>query len=195
MTTPLHAGATLRDLFYGDIADGSAEALTRTLRDNGAVKPFLSVRSALSAAEGEVAGAIDGLLSLSLVDLLASGWKKYGVLRQAVKRTRAAPGTEETVVLATHHIDSTHRPSIDLWVDGTRTRSIDVTISATFTVDAVRAVVSQGRLTTIKTGTCTATGSLAVAGIDMIKKKRSLDLPGAVRLRGGISLLDTAPIT
>ena len=195
MTTPLNETATLRDLLFADTHGAVTDTLAGSLHDHGTVKPFLLVGPALSEAEREVASATDELLSLNLVDILAAGWKKYDALTQAARRTAAAPGTEEVVVLVTHRIDSTHRPSVELYVDGASMGTIALAMCVSLTVTGARAVVSAGRLTEIRTGTCTAAGSLAVAEVEVVKRQRVLDLPGAVRLRGGIALLDAAPST
>jgi hypothetical protein len=36
---------------------------------------------------------VHGLLALDLGDLLIGGWRKYGALTAAARRTRAAPGS------------------------------------------------------------------------------------------------------
>ena len=195
MTTPLNETATLRDLLFADVPGTPIDALTESLREHGTVRALTPGVPGLAAVEREVANAMDGLLSLNLVDLAAAGWKKYDALRQAAKRTRDAPKTEEVVAMATHKIDSTHHPSVELYIDGKSISTVEMTLQITFTMAGVLAVVKQARLTAIKSGTCTVAGSLTVAGIEAAKKQRKFDLPGAVRLRHGIALLETAADT
>jgi hypothetical protein len=191
MTTPLDDSATARDLLFGATPGTPAEALTQSLHEHGTVGARIRGLPGLADTERAVAEATDGLLSLSLVDLLTAGWKKYGALRQAAVRTRAAPHTEETVVMATHRIDSRHQPCVELYVNGTPLGAIEMALNITFTLAVVRAVVKQARLTAIKSGTCTVAGSLTIAGTEAAKTQRSLDLAGTVRLRHGIALLET----
>jgi hypothetical protein len=193
MTTPLNETATARDLLFGDVPGTPIDALTESLREHGTVRALTPGLPGLAAVEREVANAMDGLLSVNLVDLAAAGWTKYDALKQAAKRTRDAPTTEEVVAMATHKIDSTHRPSVELYVDGKSISTIEMTLQITFTLAGVLAVVKQARLTAIKSGNCTVAGSLTVAGIEAAKKQRKFDLPGAVRLRHGIALLETVP--
>jgi hypothetical protein len=195
MTTPLNETATLRDLLFGDAPGTPIDAVAESLREHGTVRVLTPGLPGLSAVEREVANSMDGLLSLNLVDLAAAGWKKYDALRQAARRTRDAPETEEFVALATHKIESTHHPFVELHVDGTSIGTIEMTLEITFTMAAVLAVVKQARLTAIKSGNCTVAGSLTVAGFEVAKKQRKFDLPGAVRLRHGIALLETAADT
>jgi hypothetical protein len=190
MTAPLNETATLRDLLFGDAPGTPIDAVTESLREHGTVRALTPGLPGLAAVEREVANAMDGLLSLNLVDLAAAGWTKYDALRHAAKRTRDAPKTEEVVALATHKIESTHQPSVELNVDGTSIGTIEMTLEITFTMAAVLAVVRQARLTAIKSGNCTVAGSLTVAGFEVAKKQRKFDLPGAVRLRHGIALLE-----
>jgi hypothetical protein len=190
MTTPLDETATLRDLLFGDEPGTPIDALTASLHEHGTVRALIPGLPGLAAVEREVANAMDGLLSLNLVDLAAAGWTKYDALRQAAKRTRDAPNTEEVVAMATHKIDSTYHPSVELYVDGESISTIEMTLQITFTMAGVLAVVKQARLTAIRSGSCTVAGSLTVAGIEAAKKQRKFDLPGAVRLRHGIALLE-----
>lgn len=192
MTTPLNETATLRDLLFGDEPGTPTDALSESLREHGTLRALTPELPGLAAVEREVATAMDGLLSANLVDLAEAGWKKYDALIQAAKRTRSAPNTEEVVAMATHKIDSRHHPCVELHVDGESIGTIEMTLQITFTMAAVLAVVKQGRLTAIKSGSCTVAGSLTVAGIEAAKKQRRFDLPGAVRLRHGIALLETA---
>jgi len=53
----------------------------------------------------------------------------------------------------------------------------------------VVAVVHQARLTAIRSGNCTVSGTLAIKGTIVAKQKRRFDLPGAVRLHHGVALL------
>jgi hypothetical protein len=192
MTTPLDETATLRDLLFGDEPGTPIDALTASLHEHGTVRALIPGLPGLAAVQREVANAMDGLLSLNLVDLAAAGWTKYDALRQAAKRTRDAPNTEEVVAMATHEIESTHHPSVELNVDGTSMGTIEMTLEITFTMAGVLAVVKQARLTAIRSGSCTVAGSLTVAGIEAAKKQRKFDLPGAVRLRHGIALPQAA---
>jgi hypothetical protein len=193
MTRPLNETATVRDLLFGDVPGTPTDALAESLREHGTVRALIRGSLGLAAAaEREVANATDGQLSLNLVDLAGAGWKKYDALRQAAKRTRDAPKTEELVAMATHKINWSHHPSVELYVDGKSISTIEVTLRITFTMAGVLAVVKEARLTAIKLGNCTVAGSLTVAGIEAARKQRKFDLAGAIRLRHGIALLETA---
>ncbi|MDH6194162.1 hypothetical protein M2272_000783 [Mycobacterium frederiksbergense] len=191
MTTPvLSQTSTLRDLFFGATPRHSRDELARELKQSGTVRALIPGLPALAAAaEREVAKATDGFLSMNLADLAASGWKRYEPLRQAARRTRTAPATEEIVALATHQITSSHHPSIDVHIDGKAIATVEVTIKVTFNMTGVLAVVRQARLVAINSGNCTVAGQLALQGVTAATKQQRFDLSGAIGLHNGIALL------
>jgi hypothetical protein len=195
MTTPvLTETATVRDLLFGGLPVAPTDALAESLREHGTVRTLVTRFPGVTAlAEREVATETNGLLSLDLFHLVMAGWKKYEALIQAARRTRAAPNTEETVALATHQVKSTYQSTVEVFIDGTSVGTLEVEVSVAFDIAGARAVIRQARLTAIKAGRCTVTGTLAIKGIDVAKRQRQFDLPGAVQLRHGVALLEPTP--
>jgi hypothetical protein len=198
MTAPvLNPTATVRDLLFGGPPVDPADEIAKSMREHSTLGSLLPGFPGHTAAiEREVATATDGLLSLNLADAAAAGWKKYDALRQAARRTRDAPTTEEIVALATHRIESSHDPAVVLYIDGKSVATIEIELQITFNMSGVLAVVRGARLTAIRSGACTVTGSLAMQQILITKRQRQFDLPGAIQLRHGVALLEpTAPAT
>lgn len=192
MNTPLSETATVRDLLFDGVPGQPVDALTQLMRERGTlvglVPPGLT-----DVARRELADATAGVMSENLADVVAAGWKKYDALIQAARRTRDDPAAKELVSLTTHEIASSHHPSVDVYVDGRSMATVEIDLEVALTIAGVIAVVKQGRLTEIQSGSCTASGSLAVQGIDVIKKQRKFDLYGALRLGHGVPLLESAP--
>lgn len=186
----LNETATAREVLFGENPEEAANTLAEALHQQHAANT-LAVRcpGVLSLAEREVAGEMDKLLSLDLTDALVAGWKKYDALVDAARRTRDKPGTEEKVTLATHRIALSEPCQVEVFVDGRSAGTLEVKVSLAFTIAALRAVVSHGRLTTIETGTCTVNGAIAINDHEIRKGHRDFDLSGAVQLRGGLPLL------
>jgi Protein of unknown function (DUF2510) len=192
MNTPLNDTATVRDLFFDGAPGQPVDAMTQLLREHGtSVGPFPPVL--VDAARRELADATTGFMSANLADVAAAGWKKYDALKTAARNTRDNPGSRELHSLITHKIASLHRPSVDLYLDGRLIATVEIQLEVALTIAGVIAVVTGGRLTEIQSGSCTASGSLAVQGVNMITRQRKFDLYGAVRLGGGVSLLEQAP--
>ena len=144
-TAALDDTATVRDLLFGDVPDEPTDVLAKSLREHGTIRALIPGLPGLTAAvDREVAAATDGLLSLNLADVAAAGWKKYEALRQAARRTRDAPTTQEVVALATHNIESSHHPTVELFIDGKSIATIEIELQIAFTMAGMLAVVQQG---------------------------------------------------
>jgi hypothetical protein len=193
-TSALNETATVRDLLFGGVSVEPADALAESLREHGTVETLVTGFTGLTAAagravEGEVATVADDLLAPNLLDLAVAGWNRYEALKDAARRTRDAPTAEEVVALVTHRIESNHRPSVELFIDGKSVGAIELELDVAFEMAGVVAVVRQARLMAIRSGNCTITGTLAIAQARVAEQRRQFDLPGAVRLRHGVALL------
>ncbi|MGB9308625.1 MAG: DUF2510 domain-containing protein [Mycobacterium sp.] len=192
MTTPLNETATVRDLFFEGGPGQPVDALTQLMREHGTIVGLFSP-GLTDVARRELADATTGLMSANLADFAAAGWKKYDALKKAARRTRDDPDAKELVSLTTHKIASAHHPSVELYLDGRSIATVEIGLEVALTIAGVIAVVKEGRLTEIQSGSCTASGSLAVQGIDIIKRQRKFDLYGAFRLGQGLPPLEPAP--
>ncbi|MGH3873057.1 MAG: hypothetical protein ACRDSR_16385 [Pseudonocardiaceae bacterium] len=172
----------------------TVEVLDRSLRRNGVARSAiqslhsLSV-SALRAVHQEVATVTDALLELDLGSILLAGWRKYADLTKAAERTLASPDIEEIVVLATHRVVSTHHPSVDLIVNGSKIHTFVFELKLEFNLDGVVAVVRQGGLVVLRGGECVLTATLTLEGTSLeLSRKGRIDLALAVRLHPPILL-------
>lgn len=195
MTTPALGGsATARDLLFGTSAAESAGTLTDSLHRNSTVTAHVRCPVGLDiVVERELATKTDELLSANLADVVVAGWKRYDALREAARRTYDAPASEEIVALAAHTVESSHRPSIDVFIDGALMGTITVELKISVTIDGALAVVRQGWLTGVRTGTFTVAASLAVQQTVVAERQWPFDLPGAIQLRRGVPLLTSEP--
>jgi hypothetical protein len=140
-------------------------------------------------AATEVRSAAAALLNLDLVDLLIEGWRHYGDLTSAARRTVSEPGSSELVRLATHEVRVTQEPAVNILVDGRLIATVRFSISVVFDVSALLAGISAGRLVAVHSGRCDITGTLAIDGVDVASGQASLELPGVLPLTPGVRLL------
>ncbi|MGH3772577.1 MAG: hypothetical protein ACRDRW_14470 [Pseudonocardiaceae bacterium] len=189
LTEPLSA----RVFLFGDTTD-TVEVLAHSLSEQG-LSPFTiqGLRnlsgSALQAVNHEIATVADGLLNLDLGEVLMSGWRKYTDLATAAERTLASPGSEEVVVLATHRVSSTHRPSVDLLVDGVKVHTFVFELTVVFDLNAVTAVLRQGALVALRGGECVITATLTLQGTPLeLSRKGRIDLALVIPLHRPIPL-------
>jgi hypothetical protein len=186
---PVSAAAFL----FGEQQD-SVKALADALKENGVVGSATAglatlSRSALDAVGGQIAGIAHDLLDLEFDELILGGWRKFGDLNAAAKRTREADDGSEVVDLATHSITSTHKPRVELRIDDIPIATVTFELSLKFTLKAVVATVRDGRLVELHGGLCDVQGSLTAEGRQLATREGHLLLPLLIRLGSGIPLL------
>ena len=197
VTAPL----TMRTFLFDDGAGGdTAEMIGRTLREHGVARSALAgIRnlstSAAQSVDREVGNVVDGLLGLDLGDILVSCWRKHRALVEAAKRTLAAPGSEEVVILARHRATATYRPAVDLLVDGRKVTTFDFTLAIVFEATGLEAVVRMGELVALQGGDCLATATLTLEGARLAERQRHFDPALVVSLHPGVVLVDRATTT
>ena len=189
-TRPLSARVFLHDA----TGAGTREVLARSISHRGVARSAIQgVRrlpgSALQIVDREIATAAEGLLDLDLGHALVSGWRKHRNLTAAAKRTRATPGSEEVVVLATHQISSTYRPYVELFVDDVGVGKFGFELTVAFEVDGLIAVVKLGNLVALRGGECRITVTLSVEGEQLAHRQGHLDPALLVRLNPPVALL------
>ncbi len=148
-----------------------------------------------ASAIRELSRAGAALFDFDLTDLLAAGWCKHSVLRQAARRTIAAPGSEELVDLATHRISVTHHPYVDLVIDDVRITTVDFDLQLDFDIKALSAVIRSGKLVEIASGRCDVTGTLAIERVNALTRTGRFDLRMLIHLERGIPLLPSGQPT
>ena len=187
MTTaiPTQPLTTLGFLFAD--AQDHLDALTHALDQRGVLGSLDSAlqqvsQAGRSAAHNEIAAATHGLLDLDLVDFVVAGWRKYADLAEAVDRTAANPGSPQVVALATHHITSVHRPSIELLVNNVPVATVEFELQVQLVVKALVVTVRNGHIVGVLSGACDLTATLAVAGVPLASRQAHLQPPQLLRL-------------
>lgn len=185
----LEGPATAADLLFpgsgADPAAGLAVDLRPTLDE---VLPGTVGASVRQAVSRDLAEAAVGLAQLDVSDLLAAGWQRHTQLRAAGRRTREAPGTRETVVLAEHRISHEAHPHVDVLIGGVQVARVAVTLLLTVDVTGLAASVTGGRLTALSSGRAVLTGGLDVAGAPVARRTAELRLPLSLDLGEGLRL-------
>ncbi len=192
MATSLQDTATVRDLFFDGSPGQPADALTRLLCQScptiGRVPLDL-----IDTAWRELADATNGFMSTKLAAVVAAGWTACDAFENAARSTRDDPDATEVVALVQHRIAASQRPSIAVYLGGTRLAAVEIEVEIAVTIAGMIAVVEEARLTEVRAGNCTVSGSLSVQGIVLLTRQHEYDLQGALRLRDGGTLSEPAP--
>jgi hypothetical protein len=187
---------TVRAVLFGDSDPAAAVGATpawRTVLDGlGAVLATLSP-SGQADLYREVTAAVGGLLSLDVVDVLVGGWRKHHALVAAAQRTRADPAAIEQVELASHRITTTHRPYLDITVNGVKVATVHFDLGLTLDLDTMLGQVRQARLVGIQGGRCTVTAGLGCQGVPLASRQLVFDPNLTLPLAQGIPLLAERP--
>src|SRR5262245_41334967 len=146
-------------------------------------------KTTYGAAVRELASATTGLLNVDLIGMLVAGWRKHHDLTAAARHTLAGPGSIELVDLANHQVTIAQHPSVTVLVDGHRVASLQLSLSVVFTISALTAKISAGRLAALHPGRCEVTVTLAIQETDVVTRQAHLELPGVIPLRPAIRLL------
>lgn len=175
------------DALRGALSEGDvAEAIDRQLK----VVP----RGLRAFARDEVVGVAISALDLPLISVLAAGWRKWEELTDAALGTLQLPGTTEIVELHDERITSTHQPRIDVTLDGEEISHIGLGLELDMVLHTVTAVVTDGRLSALRTGRADVTARLSVEDKTLAEATRPVDLPIEIDLGAGISLVDVPDI-
>jgi hypothetical protein len=143
------------------------------------------------SAAAELGGAVANLLGLRLGDALVAAWRAHQALVTAARATIDKPLATELVQLATHRISTSHRPYIDITVNGATLATLHFELNLVFDIDSLLATVRRGRLVALGSGRCMVTGSLACEGMDLASRHAVLDPAVMVEIGDGIPLLGT----
>jgi hypothetical protein len=136
-------------------------------------------RAALPGLAKAMDGALEGLFTPRLDDILARSWGKLQAVSDALKATATDPAALAVVPLLDHAITSKHTPKIDLVVaeQALCTLAFDITLG--LQLKGVLLQVKGGRIAGLTAGACEGQGTLALAGKTLISKKTpAFALPG-----------------
>jgi hypothetical protein len=172
---------TAAHLLFGDDQD-TEPALARALDDQGALGSLDGSLRQVSqagrqAADRALASVAHGLIDLDLGGMVTAGWRKEGELAAAAERTAADPDSAEVVELASQRITSKHRPYVDLLINDVHMATVGFELDIEFLVKTLVANVRGGQVVSLGSGSCEATGTLAVEGVQVASRRISFELP------------------
>jgi hypothetical protein len=140
-----------------------------------------------SSIQEGVTDSLEETMHVSVLSLLANGWKHYSKFMEDVKRSRGSPETEIVSVLADHSIHSTLHPHVDVRLGGKTVHEIAFDVGLVTTIRGLVLGLKKGEIVSIELGECVWTGKIAVAEVDVLERKlKKLTLPGHLRLQHGI---------
>ena len=191
----IQAGLTARNLLLGSKLDTAA--LRQALSEHNVLDAAGGKLSRLTgdgreAANDALASAAAGPLDLDLGDMLIYAWRTQERLADAARETLRAPARTEIVQLASHQVTSTYNPTVDLMVDGVRVHTFHLQLDVVLTIDVAAVIVQNGRLTAVKAGDGSVSGTLTLkmpgGDATLLHHEQQIDLHLIIRVGNGIPL-------
>jgi len=169
------------DLYGGSWAEG-----IRSLEGGPA---YVRIMKHLAAAGGlmnngevfrTVAGGIADLLRLDLGVILVGGWKKMAELRRYTDRSKYAPDETVLVEITQHTVTSTHKPSLDIVMNGEKIDNVEFELKLTITIDGAVLTIRDGRILAVSPGACKVGGKLKCEDYTIFKRDSApVRVPGS----------------
>ena len=129
------------------------------------------------------------LLDVSLLDVFRWAWNKNRELSRYRDRAKYPSHETFTVPLAEHTIKSTHKPHVEIRIDGAKKGQVDFEAVVEIAVKGMTLEIRDGRIRKIRTGACTAKGSFSCEGLRLVEREsKPLPLPGTIDLGEGMEI-------
>lgn len=132
---------------------------------------------------GEVGTVADGLLDSDVTDIVAHGWERHRAIVEAKEWTRANPGGEKLVPLATHTVTSTCASHVDVFVEEALVTRIDLGVRLDTTFEGAVVAVRRGEVADVRSGRVQVKGTVSCEGVTVAQRAQTFDLPGVLGLR------------
>jgi hypothetical protein len=156
------------------------------------VREQLRQVTAAGFAEGvrdSLADSLKALLNIPLGDVIGAAWGKARELLEYRDKTKHPPEEIAIVPLSQRTIESTHKPYVDILINGTPKGRIDFEVRIALTIESATVKIQNGRIWEIRTGKCKAEGSLKCGPALLAEKKlRPIALPGTVKFAEGLTI-------
>ena len=126
-----------------------------------------------------VAARIPDLLRLDFGVIVVGGWKKVAELRRYTDREKYSPDESVLVDVTRHTITSTHKPTLDIVVNGKKVDAVPFELKLTITIDGASLTIRDGKIEAITPLACKAGGELKCEGYTILKRDAvPIKLPG-----------------
>ena len=160
MTSTTSPPEVLRNAWDVVVTDDGIDELSKQLTASELRTRALGLLATASHAAQQVLDGklLDGftklLQRLDLMSLVIEGWRSYTKLIDAARQSRATPDQPQKVVVSNHQITSTHHPTIEVIINETQRYTARLTVTITFDLRLVRAIVQNAELIAVESGSC-----------------------------------------
>jgi len=106
-------------------------------------------------------------------------------------RSQYPPDETIFVKLGQHTVTSSHRPHLDIVVDGVKVDTIPFEVKLTVGLDTALVTIRAGEVLAVAPGACRAAGEFKCEGYSIVKREsRPIELPGTWTFKTPIKIRD-----
>ena len=145
------------------------------------------------AALHDLGPKICELFNVPLPDVMVTSWKKVGSLQELLEKSRNAPDEVMYLELASHTINSEHKPHLEMRIKDLPVKKIEFLVKLVFNLKGFVLKVKAGAIQEVQTGACEVKGTISYAGQVIAEKRLSpIKLPGTLRVPPALGLFQPA---
>jgi len=158
----------------------SMEAGLPTARVEEAVRKANENRAVPISSAAFIA-AIGGILKVPLLDIIVRAWNEGKLFQKYLDPQHYDPEEVISITLRKHEVSSTHKPRIDVVLNGQTIDSIDFDLDITLALDGVILQVQGGAIRQVKTGQIKGKATLKCENLIVFEREtEAMDLPGTL---------------
>lgn len=184
------------DLSIGDLFElGTGAEVASDVKAGLGAEDLSELRKAVpkmiswSSVQDGVADSLAQALHVSVLGILANGWKHYSMFMDDVRRSRSNPEVEIVSAIAEHSIHSTLHPFVDVRLAGRTVHEIAFEVNLETKMKGLQLGLKKGEIVSVEVGECEWTGKITVEEVDVLERKlKTLTVPGHLRLKRGITI-------
>jgi hypothetical protein len=137
-----------------------------------------------SAVRNDLASTMIGALDTKVIGCWASAWQKCAEVREKAEKSRNSPDTQVPCTLLEHSINSALQPYVEVYLGPKLIQKINFDVALETKIDGLILNMKGGSIVSLQIGQCEWSGSIAVQGVQLIKRNLTeLDLPGRIVLK------------
>ena len=182
--------ATIHDLFRSESSEAAAAIPLESNAELSELRELVAKEVSALAANGLGDALIEGLqetFDLPFATLLGTAWATYEKLLPYADPAVHPPDEIALVPLGSHTITSTHRPKVEVHLDGKKIRTVTFELDLSLELEACVLKIRGGRI--LEAQGARARGALRFACMGAVlaeSQSRRISLPAKLVFEGGI---------
>lgn len=165
-----------------DFAEHFATPLAEAARTAIGRYGLLLPADVIDGVVDEIVERVRTLFGRPLPEILAGAWEKSAEIQEFCDPAKHPPGEASVVELAEHTVAWSDEPVVEVVFNPLATVQIRILLKAEATLAAGALVIQDATFKKLRTGKVDVAASLAVQGVELLRRKVPYELPGELSL-------------